>query len=245
VSSISCYAKNDVENADETAELAVLADPTVEKMGPGYENYGALKALCEAGGRECHAEEDHHRPPGYIVGPGDPTDRFTYWPVRFDQGGKILVPGAASDPLQVIDVRDLSGVHAALRREEDDRHLQRVRAQGAPALGRRARSLQEGVERQGHRDEVDLGRKARGAESREAGSMKDVEFPIWAPYAGETRFPHVEQQARGRGRPRVPPDPDDRLRHARMVEDAPADRREKIVRQFDPKKEAELIAALG
>ena len=46
--------------------------------------------------------------PGYIVGPDDPTGRFTYWPVRFDKGGELAVPGGASDPVQIIDVRDLA-----------------------------------------------------------------------------------------------------------------------------------------
>ena len=46
--------------------------------------------------------------PGYIVGPGDPTDRFTYWPARIAAGGEVLAPGAPADPLQWIDVRDLS-----------------------------------------------------------------------------------------------------------------------------------------
>ena len=46
--------------------------------------------------------------PGFIVGPGDPTDRFTYWPVRVMKGGEVLAPGTPDDPIQVIDVRDLA-----------------------------------------------------------------------------------------------------------------------------------------
>ena len=45
--------------------------------------------------------------PGYIVGPGDPTDRFSYWPARFDRGGQILAPGSPDNDLQFVDVRDL------------------------------------------------------------------------------------------------------------------------------------------
>ena len=56
--------------------------------------------------------------PGLIVGPGDNSDRFTYWPARADRGGEILAPGSASDPTQFIDVRDLAGflLHAIEQR---------------------------------------------------------------------------------------------------------------------------------
>ena len=47
--------------------------------------------------------------PGLIVGPGDRTDRFTYWPVRIDRGGEVLVPGDGLDSVQIIDARDLTG----------------------------------------------------------------------------------------------------------------------------------------
>jgi 2'-hydroxyisoflavone reductase len=46
--------------------------------------------------------------PGLIVGPGDATDRFTYWPLRVRRGGEVLAPGTPQDPVQVIDARDLA-----------------------------------------------------------------------------------------------------------------------------------------
>ena len=46
--------------------------------------------------------------PSLIVGPGDLTDRFTYWPVRIERGGEVLAPGDGTDPVQIIDARDLS-----------------------------------------------------------------------------------------------------------------------------------------
>jgi len=108
ISSVSAYAAHDQPGADETAPLAELEDPTVETMGDQFQNYGGLKVLCEqvvadvfGDGRATNVR------PGFIVGPNDPTDRFTYWPWRVAQGGEVLAPGAPGDPIQVIDVRDL------------------------------------------------------------------------------------------------------------------------------------------
>jgi 2'-hydroxyisoflavone reductase len=109
ISSISAYADYPPTGGDETTKLAELADPTVEKMGDAFENYGGLKVLCE---RAVTAAFGANRSaivrPGYIVGPGDPTDRFTYWPARIAAGGEVLAPGSPDDPLQWIDVRDLA-----------------------------------------------------------------------------------------------------------------------------------------
>ncbi|MBP7149530.1 MAG: NAD-dependent epimerase/dehydratase family protein, partial [Acidobacteria bacterium] len=107
ISSISAYKDNTRENADETAAVATMEDPKLETMGPNFEYYGALKALCEQTTREVFKDRATIVRPGYIVGPLDPTDRFTYWVVRADRGGEMLAPGSPSDPVQVIDVRDL------------------------------------------------------------------------------------------------------------------------------------------
>jgi 2'-hydroxyisoflavone reductase len=108
VSSISAYASFGTSGQDEDAPLAELADPTVETMGAAYENYGGLKVACERAAQAAYPQGATIVRPGYIVGPGDPTDRFTYWPVRIDRGGDALIPGTKDDPVQVIDVRDLA-----------------------------------------------------------------------------------------------------------------------------------------
>jgi 2'-hydroxyisoflavone reductase len=107
ISSISAYDTNP-PNGDENTALAKLADPAVETLGKDFENYGGLKALCERAASEAFPGRTAIVRPGYIVGPGDPTDRFTYWPVRISQGGEVLAPGSPDDPLQWIDVRDLA-----------------------------------------------------------------------------------------------------------------------------------------
>jgi len=107
ISSISAYAANKTPGADETAELATVADPAVEDMGPGFQNYGGLKVLCEQAAQAAFPKGATIVRPGYIVGPGDPTDRFTYWPVRIGRGGEALAPGTPADPTEWIDARDL------------------------------------------------------------------------------------------------------------------------------------------
>jgi 2'-hydroxyisoflavone reductase len=105
VSSISAYASFAKPN-DEDSPLATLKDETVEKIDG--ETYGGLKVLCEKAAQAAFPGRAIIVRPGYIVGPLDPTDRFTYWPVRVAKGGEMLAPGAPSDPVQVIDARDLA-----------------------------------------------------------------------------------------------------------------------------------------
>jgi 2'-hydroxyisoflavone reductase len=103
VSSVSAYA--DLSSpAGEDAPVAQLAQETEEYRS---EAYGALKALCEDVVRERHPGAFIPRP-GLIVGPWDPTGRFTYWPQRLADGGRVLAPAPSTSPAQVIDVRDLA-----------------------------------------------------------------------------------------------------------------------------------------
>jgi 2'-hydroxyisoflavone reductase len=110
ISSISAYDEASIpaDGGTEDVKLATLADPKVETMGAQFENYGGLKALCEQAAEAAFPGRATIVRPGYIVGPGDPTDRFTYWPVRVARGGEVLAPGSPDDPLQWIDVRDLA-----------------------------------------------------------------------------------------------------------------------------------------
>jgi 2'-hydroxyisoflavone reductase len=70
--------------------------------------YGLSKALAEREAHKYFPGRTMVVRPGLIIGPGDLTDRFTYWPVRIERGGEVLAPGDGSDPVQVIDARDLS-----------------------------------------------------------------------------------------------------------------------------------------
>jgi 2'-hydroxyisoflavone reductase len=116
VSTVSVYASFAVAN-DEDSPVGKLADESVEKVDG--ETYGPLKALCESAARSVYgpAATTVIRP-GLIVGPDDNTDRFTYWPARAARGGQLAAPGSPTDPVQVIDVRDLAAfvIHAVERR---------------------------------------------------------------------------------------------------------------------------------
>ena len=108
ISSMSVYASTADRGMDETAAVGTITDTTVETMGQNFENYGPLKALCEQEAEKAFTGRCASVRPGLIIGPGDPTDRFTYWPVRVDRGGEVLAPGTPNDPIQVVDVRDLA-----------------------------------------------------------------------------------------------------------------------------------------
>ncbi|MEE8148386.1 MAG: NAD-dependent epimerase/dehydratase family protein [Longimicrobiales bacterium] len=106
VSTESVYSDTSFAGVDED-------DPVFERE-PGDQRtgrelpYGLAKALAEDEARNAFPDRHTIVRPGLIVGPGDPTDRFTYWPVRIERGGEVLAPGDGSDFAQIIDARDLA-----------------------------------------------------------------------------------------------------------------------------------------
>jgi 2'-hydroxyisoflavone reductase len=106
ISTISVYADLSVPGTTETAPLKQLANPSTEEVNG--ETYGGLKALCEKPVAIDFRDRHTIVRPTFIAGPGDETDRFTYWPWRMARGGDMLAPGAPLDPIQYIDVHDLA-----------------------------------------------------------------------------------------------------------------------------------------
>jgi 2'-hydroxyisoflavone reductase len=104
VSTISVYKQPGTPNMNEDAPLETTPEPESEDI-PKY--YGALKALCEQAAEKAMPGRVTTVRPGLIVGPGDPTGRFTHWPSRCADGGEVLAPGDGSTPTQWIDGRDL------------------------------------------------------------------------------------------------------------------------------------------
>jgi 2'-hydroxyisoflavone reductase len=105
ISSISVYPEDVKPGANESTPVQELTEPGSEEV---RKHYGALKALCERAAEAAMPGRTANVRPGLIVGPGDPTDRYTYWPVRMDRGGEALAPGAPQDPVQYVDARDLA-----------------------------------------------------------------------------------------------------------------------------------------
>ncbi len=178
ISTISVYADTSKPGMDETAPVGKLEDETVENVSGG--SYGPLKALCEQAAQKVMPGRVTVIRPGLIVGPGDGTDRFTYWPVRVERGGEVLSPGTPADPVQLIDVRDL-----------------------AEWTMRTARDNVTGVfNATGPRNELSMGRlldacrKVSGSNATftwvDAGFLKEQkveewsDMPAWVPPTGET-----------------------------------------------------------
>jgi 2'-hydroxyisoflavone reductase len=106
VSSISVYADFS-SGPSEDSPRGELGDMPADEMLPEYENYGPLKALCEDAVWEVFGDRATIVRPGLIVGPHDPTGRFTYWPHRVAQGGEMVVPAPPERTVQFVDARDL------------------------------------------------------------------------------------------------------------------------------------------
>lgn len=117
VSSISAYDMSTIGGYDVADR--VLREPIVDEDYKRFEpeagwndgdeaHYGLTKTLAENICHEAFPGRTTVVRPGLIVGPGDPSDRFTYWPVRIDQGGEVMAPGNPEHANQIIDQRDLT-----------------------------------------------------------------------------------------------------------------------------------------
>ena len=112
VSSVSVYDQNGGAGSEVDGPVGTIEDATIEEITET--SYGPLKALCEQAAEHEFGDRTLVVRPGLIVGPDDPTDRFTYWPARIAEGGTVLAPGDPGARTQVIDVRDLAGWMVAM-----------------------------------------------------------------------------------------------------------------------------------
>ncbi|MBV8946810.1 MAG: NAD-dependent epimerase/dehydratase family protein [Solirubrobacterales bacterium] len=106
VSSISAYGTFSRPGLDESAPTAPPPPPDADDV---TRYYAELKAACEREAERALPGRALVVRPGLIVGPRDPTERFTYWVRRLAEGGRVLAPRAPDQPVQLIDSRDLAG----------------------------------------------------------------------------------------------------------------------------------------
>ena len=136
VSSCSVYARHDEPGADESAALL----PALESDEATPEQYGEGKVACEQAVLEARGSSALIARSGLIVGGGDPSDRFGYWPGRFAQaaedGRAVLVPDCPDQRVQWVDVVDLAAwVVSAGRRSGGRCPSSSVSAMSGAAIG--------------------------------------------------------------------------------------------------------------
>ena len=184
ISSVSAYANFERRNIGEDYRLGVLPDPSVEEVTG--ETYGPLKALCEHAVSEAFGDQATVVRPGYIVGPGDSTDRWTYWPMRVAAGGTMLVPGTPNDRVQFIDARDLAAFVINLLETGTHGTFNGVGPARAMTMGRMLAEMQDAI----------------GTDTRLTWADTDfllennVLFPIWSPPSGDTAGLHYVSNER-------------------------------------------------
>jgi 2'-hydroxyisoflavone reductase len=179
VSTISVYADLG-KPVDESSAVATLKEPTEKVTG---ETYGALKALCEQAASAALPGRVTIVRPGLIVGPEDPTDRFTYWPVRMQRGGEVLAPGDAKDPVAYIDVRDLGNWMIG---SVVDKHLLGTFNALGPAGTLGMGALLDGCKKGVGGDAKFTWADAEFLEKQEVHAWMNM--PVWVPPVGETAY---------------------------------------------------------
>jgi len=236
ISSISVYASFAKPN-DEHSATGTLSNPDIEEIT--NDTYGPMKALCEQYCAEAFKGRMSVVRPGYIVGPLDRSDRFTYWPVRASKGGEMLAPGTPQDPIQVIDVRDLASWMMQLVQSRTAGYFNAVSAPGAFTMGDLITASQ-------HASPAAGTVVSWVPEDFLAAHWKpeELDLPPWAPTKGETAGASltstVAASAAGlRSRPL-----ENTVRDTlAWFQSLPAERQAKLRAGLDPQKEAQTLRA--
>ncbi|WP_206606644.1 NAD-dependent epimerase/dehydratase family protein [Steroidobacter cummioxidans] len=177
VSSISAYVNLTPPGIDEDYQLAELKDPDATEITG--ENYGGLKAACEKIVEQTFGVHQAVIRPSYIVGPGDSTDRFGYWPVRVARGGEMLAPGTPADTVQFIDVRDMADFMRACVERKIQGRYNLCNPPGSVTIG----ELLEASKRISKSNASFTWASQSFIEQQQL--QQKGEIPIWAPPVGE------------------------------------------------------------
>ncbi len=236
ISTISVYRDGFAAGADETTPLATLEGPDDDRFRP--ETYGAHKAMCERAAEEAMPGRVAIVRPHVIAGPGDDSDRFTYWAARVARGGEMLAPDAPDDPVQYIDARDLA---AWLVRVIEERITGVYNAVGPSPPLTFGELLEACAKASGARPAL----RWMSADALEkAGVQPWSDLPLWLPPTGETagvaRLSNARAIARGLTTRPVVDTARDTLAWFRAL---PEERQQKMHAGLTPEREAQVLAA--
>jgi 2'-hydroxyisoflavone reductase len=234
ISTVAVYADLSGAGIVETAPLKLLADPATEDVTAA--SYGGLKALCEKPVAVDFPNRHTIVRPTFIVGPGDDSDRFTYWPWRMAHGGEMLAPGTPLDPIQYIDVRDLARFVISTAMNERTGVFNACTPPGFATIG----------------DLLETSRRVSRAKTevrwvdeeflRREGVLDGPELPIWRPPSGRTAGAALVSSARAvQAGLRFLPLEQTIRETLEWQRQRPTERQKKLAAGLDPQREAALL----
>ena len=243
ISTISVYSDNSKPGMDESGPLAKYegADPMKETQQTLRDNmrlYGPLKAQSEAEAEKWFPGKALIVRPGLIVGPGDESDRFTYWPVRMERGGEVLAPGTPTDPVQFIDARDLAEWIIRMAEQREVGIYNATGPKGSLGMGEMLAGIGKAVKSDAKLTWVDQ-EFLRSQKVRPWGDM-----PVWVPpigdSAGFSKFSNQKALAKGLTFRTVP---DTAKATLDWFKSQPAERQAKLRAGISAEREKEVLAA--
>ncbi len=176
--------------------------------------------------------------PGLIVGPDDPTDRFTYWPVRVARGGEVLAPGSPDDPIQIIDVRDLGEFLVRLIEDRTTGVFNALGPDRPLTIGRTLAACKEVARSDASFTWVDAGFLEK------QGVHPWSDMPAWVPSDGESAGMENVSNARAiRAGLTFRPIADTARATLEWFRTQPEDRRSKLRAGLPAEREAKVLAA--
>jgi 2'-hydroxyisoflavone reductase len=237
ISSISVYGTFPKPGLNEDDKVAEPPDAKVEEVT--NETYPGLKAGCEQVVTSIYGSRATIVRPHYVVGPGDSTDRFTYWVARTARGGQVLAPGSANDPLQYIDVRDLA---AFVRHCAEQRPAGRFNACTPPGAHTMGELMETGKRVSGSNATFVW---ANAEFIQKNGMMEKGEIPIWLPSSGPFAGALLVSSARAVQQGLRFRDLETTVRDTlEWHNKRPAEQRQKLAVGLTPEREAELLKQL-
>ena len=239
-STASDYADVDMPNAEYDSPLVTMPDESVEE---GPQTYGPMKVLCERAVTKAMGEDRITiLRPTWVAGPGDRSDRFTYWPVRVSRGGEMLVPGTAADKIQIVDVRDMATfvVDSLERRITGIYNM--VAPPGSASMGELLVDSQAITDTKVNLTWVDLPFMEANELIRRG--VVGRALPIWGPASGDTRSDAIVNGDRSFSKGMKTRPLKETIRDTfSWWQTLPEDRRENMRAGLNADREAELLAA--